>query len=33
MNNGLTDKGIALILDALSPVTEEINFSQNTIGH
>lgn len=33
MNNGLTDKGISLILDALSPATEEINFSQNNIGH
>ena len=33
MNNGLTDKGISLILGTLSPVTEEINLSKNTVGH
>ena len=32
MDNGLTDKGIVLVLSSLSMTTEELNLSQNVIG-
>ena len=32
MDNGLTDKGIVLVLSSLSMTTEELNLSQNVLG-